>query len=151
MAELEGKLDQFIAGHASVSGAAQAVRSAALLWHDHLEESHRISQGLHDANGSFLHGIMHRREPDFGNAKYWFRHVGQHPAYGEIAPTVSALLRREGDKFGLQAKLVASGGWSPPGFVDACEEAAGEALGSPRRETLRQIQAVEFDALLRCL
>ena len=34
-----------------------------------IDESHTISQDLGSAEGSFLHGIMHRREGDFGNAK----------------------------------------------------------------------------------
>lgn len=45
----------------------------AVLWliAGDIEASHRISQTMPDEVGSFLHGVMHRREGDFGNAKYW--------------------------------------------------------------------------------
>ncbi|WP_283434442.1 hypothetical protein [Neorhodopirellula lusitana] len=44
-----------------------------------LDRSHSISQNDSSAEGSFWHGIMHRRESDYSNAKYWFRRVGSHP------------------------------------------------------------------------
>lgn len=44
-----------------------------------LERSHSISQELHDANGSYWHGIMHRAEGDYWNAKYWMKRAPQHP------------------------------------------------------------------------
>ncbi len=50
------------------------------LYVDELERSHRISQNLSGSTGAFWHGIMHRREGDFGNSHYWFRRVGRHPA-----------------------------------------------------------------------
>ena len=50
-----------------------------------LDRSHTISQDLPSAEGSFLHGIMHRREGDFSNAKYWFRRVGSHPVFEQIS------------------------------------------------------------------
>ena len=50
-----------------------------------IHRSHEISQDLPSPEGSFWHGIMHRREADFGNSKYWFRKVGQHPALEQIA------------------------------------------------------------------
>ncbi len=45
----------------------------------------RVSQSISDAPGSFWHGIMHRREGDFGNSHYWFRRAGAHPAMEAIA------------------------------------------------------------------
>ncbi len=50
------------------------------LYVDELDRSHVISQGIHDTTGSYWHGIMHRREGDFGNSHYWFNKVGHHPA-----------------------------------------------------------------------
>src|SRR4051794_8266140 len=52
--------------------AASALLSGLWLWHDFLDESHGISQSIHSATGSFWHAIMHRREGDFGNSKYWY-------------------------------------------------------------------------------
>src|SRR6266545_3969829 len=72
LAELNRQLDDFIQATQLASTLQPLVRSAALLWHDHLDESHTISQNIHNAEGSFLHAIMHRREPDYANAKYWF-------------------------------------------------------------------------------
>ena len=54
------------------SSMAAACHSGLWLLHNYLDESHQISQEISSATGSFWHGIMHRREADFSNAKYWF-------------------------------------------------------------------------------
>lgn len=101
--------------------------SGLWLLHNFLDESHTISQGIATSSGSFWHGIMHRREGDFSNAKYWFERVGDHPVF--------ALLTAEG-----------GGSWDPFQFVDDCQRAlrSGDAK---RIAALRQIQQSEWDAL----
>lgn len=61
---------------------------AAGLWLyvDNLDRSHRISQSLDDETGAFWHGIMHRREGDFGNSHYWMRRAAGHPLAQSLDP-----------------------------------------------------------------
>src|SRR5437588_4341020 len=60
---------------------ADACRAGMWLLFDFLDESHAISQELHTPEGSYWHGLLHRREPDFSNSAYWFRRVGAHSIY----------------------------------------------------------------------
>lgn len=66
----------------------RCVESGMLLLHDDLDGSHSISQTMegrgNPRTADYWHGIMHRREPDAGNASYWFRRVGHHPAMDEL-------------------------------------------------------------------
>lgn len=57
-----------------------ALQAGLWLYVDELDRSHRVSQDLEDATGSYWHGIMHRREGDFSNSRYWFHKAGKHPA-----------------------------------------------------------------------
>jgi hypothetical protein len=62
----------------------QALQSGLWLYVDALDRSHALSQGIETPTGSFWHGIMHRREGDFGNSHYWFRRAGRHPAMDAV-------------------------------------------------------------------
>ena len=66
------------------SSMASGCLAGLWLYHDGLEESNRISQGISTTTGSFWHGIMHRREPDSWNSKYWFDRVGHHPIFPDL-------------------------------------------------------------------
>ncbi len=93
-----------------------ALEAGLRLIHDDLDGSHRASQsieGAGDHTGDYWHALMHRREPDYGNAKYWFRHVGRHPVFAKLA---EELTRHPPD--GLP---FAPSPWDPGRMVDACE------------------------------
>ncbi len=49
-----------------------------------IDRSHTLSQDIINREGSFLHAMMHRREGDFSNAKYWFNRVGKHPVIDQL-------------------------------------------------------------------
>src|SRR5436853_586444 len=91
-ADISRQLENFFRENQIPGHIRPLLRSAALLWHDHLDASHNISQGIETRDGSWLHGIMQRREADYGNAKYWFRRVAPLEAFPELVRRVVALL-----------------------------------------------------------
>jgi len=111
--------------------AAKAFLAGLWLLFDFLDESHEISQSLPDEWGAYWHGIMHRREPDAWNSKYWLRRIGDNP----IATELKAAARELG--YGYR---------DPFAFVDECERSRGN--GSDEELRLRSVQLVEFRLLL---
>lgn len=121
------------------------ITALVLLWHDHLDTAHELVQARPGADAAWVHGILHRREPDAGNAAYWFRRVGRHAAFPALAAAVAALPVPAG-LAPLRARLTAGGMWDAFAFVEAATDAEDDAA-----EFLRAVQAAEFAALLRHL
>jgi hypothetical protein len=109
---------------------ARACLAGLWLRFDHLDESHRISQALHSPEGSFWHAIMHRRESDFANSKYWWRRVGTHPVFEPL-----------GEK-ARQLGVFRSHTWDPYAFVDRVEAHDGGDA-----EVLAELQDREWHLL----
>ncbi|MCI0705171.1 MAG: hypothetical protein L0241_29275 [Planctomycetia bacterium] len=105
---------------------------AAGLWlvFDFLDESHEISQDLNTSDGSFWHAIMHRREPDAWNSKYWWRSVGKHPVLDQLRDRAPAV----GYTF-----------TTPEAFVDFCERVRGSE--SAQEEVAKRVQQLEWQLL----
>lgn len=102
---------------------APALKAALWLYVDDLDRSHRISQGIDDATGTYWHGIMHRREGDFANSHYWFRKVENHPAMALLPD------------------------YDPHVFIDTVADWSRK--GSGHEATLVEMQRCEWIALFR--
>lgn len=127
---------------------AECCLAGAWLLFNYLDESHSISQQIHTREGSYWHGIMHRREGDFGNSKYWFRQAGVHVIFGDLHEQVTDYLsRRENNDARLDA-LSTNGVWSPDVFVDLCATALGNSSQDVGLiEPLQEIAMIEWRLL----
>ena len=134
------------------SAMGHALQSGLLLWNDALDASHTISQGLESGTGSYWHGIMHRREPDYSNAKYWFRRVGVHPTYPALRERALALLQSgstESDSLADYAKTIReTEDWDAFRFVDWCQAADGDRSAPEAVKSFLQAVQVEEIRLL---
>jgi len=146
---LETRVDSILA-NCRPAPATQLIRGTVLLWHDHLDAAHRIAQTIGSPDGSYLHALMHRREPDYWNSKYWWKRVGPHPCFPELARRTSEWLQANAGR-PLGNGCLAQGRWDPIEFVDACEAAARNPGNRLETVLLREVQAIEFRVFLKHL
>lgn len=134
------------AGNAQPADTDMAACCIAGVWllHDYLDESHTISQSIDTASGSFWHAIMHRREGDFSNAKYWFRNVGQHPTFAALSERAAELAAKRNEE-SLVRNVLAGRDWDPFAFVDLCQSVARAQTAA--RELCLDMQQAEWELL----
>jgi hypothetical protein len=103
------------------------------LYHDFLDESHNLSQSINSIEGSYWHGIMHRREPDYANAAYWFRQVGWHPVFDSLGVAASQLAATSSVSASIPLP------WDPNWFIDYCRVCTnGKHQGEKHARLLQQ-------------
>jgi hypothetical protein len=134
------------------SQAALALISGLYLWNGSLDNSHNISQDLENSTGSYLHGILHRIEPDFSNAKYWFRMAGGHPV-GELLQQKTLELLREptSGNEALYRRFMQKMAWHPELLTDMAEAASQTRWIGDEVPLLERIQAMELQLLLEAV
>lgn len=117
--------------------APVSVLAGLWLYCGRFDRSHAISQELHTPEGSYWHAILHRQEPDDWNSGYWFKRVGAHAIFDELAARAAA------------AGYAVPGAWDPEAFIRFC--AAAREEGGDRERLAREVQHIEFELLLeRC-
>ena len=119
----------------------EACLAGLWLYHDYLDVSHEISSKIPTPTGSYWHGLMHRREPDFANSKYWFRRVGDHPIFPRLLAAAAELVSATAPNCGAD-DLVSQAEWDPFRFVDLCQHASGTATAL--EELCRRIARIEW-------
>lgn len=124
---------------------AEACLSGLWLLYNYLDQSHTISQNLPSSSGSYWHGIMHRREPDYPNAKYWFRRTGHHPAMAALATEATALAA--GTQLDRYTQFLSAPDWDAMAMVDACQAAETGQCGQV--ELLQHVAQAEWTLLFQ--
>ena len=112
------------------------VRGALLYAVDDLDGAHRIFQDDPSALGSYWHGMLHRREGDFDNARYWFRRAGRLGVFGALHEATST----------LSADIARQPTWDPYLFTGLCEQAKFGA--HEMMTTCLAVQRAEFETML---
>lgn len=128
------------------SETRELLRALLLLWNDHHDEAHALVQARENSDGNLIHAILHRREPDYSNAKYWFHRVGRHASYEPLLAEVKVLLGKAGQAVEL-TRLVDRRRWDPEAFVDLCAQATSGRFTPQATEVLEEVQARETRSL----
>jgi hypothetical protein len=110
------------------------------LYHSCFEEAHQLADSLKTTEGLLWHAIIHRQEPDSGNAAYWFRRAGPHPIFPRLArEAIQITDRYPGAEFRV-------GVWDPYSYI-AFHERAQSQPGTEQEQAAREIQRLEWQLL----
>ena len=129
--------DAAVSGGKAVGDAKNfaLVRGGLFYAIDALDEAHSFFQDAKGDLAAYWHGMLHRREGDFENARYWFRRAGVLPCF--------ATLHRAASEF--SADMARQQNWDPYLFTGECEQARFGAEENVRE--LVRLQRVEFEGL----
>jgi hypothetical protein len=118
----------------------QAALAGLLLRIGCWRESHEVAQDIESAEGSYWHGILHRLEPDPWNSGYWFRRLGRHEIFPELARAAAQILQSHSIA-DWRTKSV----WDSQQFIEWCGEA--QASGGAKKSAAMDIQMAEWQLL----
>jgi hypothetical protein len=110
------------------------------LYFSYFEEAHQLADASKTTEGALWHGILHRQEPDSGNAAYWFRRAGGHPTYPDLGREAAKIIRAIPD---AEFRV---GKWDAFSFICFCDRARDQPNTSQDRAA-REIQRAEWQIL----
>ncbi len=131
------------ASEASILGDAKPLaqapvtllRAGLFYYHNALGDCHREVARTDSPLTSYWHGMLHRREGDFDNARYWMRRTGEHPTFQEM----------QGRASDASPHMAKQPNWDPYLFIHLCEQYKyGE---TSYRKEIGHLQKVEFSVL----
>ena len=70
------------------NAAPDTVIAALHLLNDDLDAAHSLVQNDASQTGSYLHYLVHRREGDWSNTRYWAARTGNHPLFTQLSQTL---------------------------------------------------------------
>ena len=56
------------------------------------DRAHEVAQDVAGRDGAWVHGYLHRKEGDLGNAAYWYRQAGRPVERGELRAEWEAMV-----------------------------------------------------------
>ncbi|MBV9490800.1 MAG: hypothetical protein JO069_13940 [Verrucomicrobia bacterium] len=135
LARLEGVTDDDL----GLRDRAKAACVRALLWYaaGDLNVAHEIVQAISGPDAAYIHGMIHRVEDDFNNARYWFGRAVAHPASAEIYR--HAVVN--------SSQIAANPLWDPSYVTDLLEQARVTGVS----EELTTVLRIEFEELFNYL
>jgi hypothetical protein len=153
---LEGRIEAMALPGKRTDVRIITLLAALHLRNDSLNTSHSYAQEIeHDATGAYWHGIMHRMEGDYSNAKYWFMRTGQHPVMSKVKQRVAQWLNAECNLTVIEHERTRSildsfrtdTAWNPAQFVDLIAWQESSALSETTQRILEQLQDIEMTEL----
>lgn len=118
----------------------EAPMAGLWLYFSCFEEAHKLLEDCETTEGELWHAILHRQEPDSGNAAYWFRKAGPHPTFSLLARAAVRILHR------IRDAEFRTGRWDPFAFVAFCDRARKQP-GSAHMKAAMEIQRAEWQIL----
>lgn len=106
----------------------ELVKGILHLLNDDLMSAHRVAMSMEDENAKYLHALVHRREGDFSNARYWLKTLREQPVWSELK-------NQQPD-------------WCPLKFLAWCESCAEGHAAKPCAR-LEEMQAKEMCAFFK--
>jgi hypothetical protein len=138
LAQVDGWLKTL--GNSTNRDTYDTLRAALLVLGDDLSESHTLVQNISTPFAAAWHAVIHRREGDFWNSKYWWRRASGID-WSDLPAQLGPLFRQHSALAGL-----CNSSYSPAAFTDAVEQHHNSATLAA---ALVAAQRLEWQSLLQ--